>query len=148
MLPKVEVTFLKLKRLRARSSGGGVLYNPTEQIMLEAYANHSARQSPVLTMTEEQEVDLGFPPFVLPAGMETLVIIANINQMPNAQPQDSAFNAWPRTMNYSPGMHTLQITKVYVMPAGPGRPKPTFIRVPGYELTYNVRYSDPGITIR
>ncbi len=148
-LPSVEVTFLKLKRLRARSFRGGVLYNPTEQIVLEAYANHSARQSPVLTMNEDQEVSLSFPPFVLPSGgLETLVIIANINQQPNAQPQDSAFNAWPRSMNFSPGMHTLPITKVYVMPAGPGRPKPSFVRVPAYELTYNVRNIDPGVVIR
>jgi hypothetical protein len=148
-VPSVEVTFLKLKRLRARSFSGGVLYKPTEEIVLETYANHSARQSPVLTMSEDQEVSLNFPPFSLPAsGMETLVVIANINQQPLAQPQDSAFNAWPRSMNFSPGMHTLQITKVYVMPVGPGRPKPSFVRVPAYELTYNVRYTDPGLIIR
>jgi hypothetical protein len=61
------------------------------------------------------------------------------------RPRGSAFNAWPRSMNFSPGTHTLQITKVYVEPRGPGRPKPMFVRVPAYELTYNVRYTDTGI---
>jgi len=143
--PTVEVTFLKLKRLRARGRGA-VLYKPTEEIVLETYANYTARQSSVLTMREDDEVNLSFPPFVLKApGMETLVIIANINQQPLAQPQDSAFNAWPRSVNFSPGMHTLRITKVYVEPKGPGRPKPMFMRVPAYELTYNVRYTDTGV---
>jgi hypothetical protein len=144
-VPTVEVTFQKLKRLRARGRGA-VLYKPTEEITLETYANYSVRQSAVLTMSEDDEVNLGFPPFILKAaGLETLVIIANVNQKPLDQPQDSAFNAWPRSMNFSPGTHTLQITKVYVEPRGPGRPRPMFIRVPAYELTYNVRYTDIGV---
>jgi hypothetical protein len=143
--PTVEVTFLKLKRLRARGRGG-VLYSPTENITLDTYANFASRQSSVLTMHEDEEVNLNMPPLVLKAaGLEILVILANVNQQPLAQPQDSAFNAWPKSSGFSPGTHTLQITKVYVDPPGPGHTKPLFIRVPAYELTYTVRYSDPGL---
>jgi hypothetical protein len=145
VVPTVEVTFQKLKRLTARGRGA-VLYKPTEEITLETYANYTTRQSSVLTMNENEEVNLSFPPVVLKApGLETLVIIANINQKPLDQPQDSAFDVWPRSGSFSPGTHTLQITKVYIEPGGPRRPKPTFVRVPAYELTYNVRYTDPGL---
>lgn len=144
LAPTVEVTFLKLKRLNAHGRSGDVLYQPTENIVLEAYVNYTSRQSSVLTMREGDEVNLSLPPFVVKmGGMETLTVIANINQQPLAQPQDSAFNAWPRSMNFSPGMHTLSITKVYSVPPTPPLRKPTFMRVPAYELTYNVRYTAP-----
>jgi hypothetical protein len=143
--PTVVVTFLKLKRLRARGRGG-VLYSPTENITLDAYANFTSRQSPVMTMHEDEELNLSMPPFVLKAaGLETLVVLANINQQPLGQPQDSAFDAWPKSSGFPPGTHTLQITKVYVEPPGQGHTKPLFIRVPAYELTYTLRYSDPGL---
>lgn len=146
--PTVEVTFVKLKRLTARGRSGDVLYQPTENIVLEVYANHIARQSSNMTMREGDEVNLTFPPFVVKSLGDLLVVIANINQQPLAQPQDSAFNAWPRTMNFSPGMHTLPITKVYSVPPTPPIRKPTFIRVPAYELTYNVRYTDSPVIVR
>ena len=81
-----------------------------------------------------------------PAGLDLLVIIANILQQPTFQPEDSAFAASSRMANYSPGTHTLQITKLYVEPPGPGHTKPLQMRVPAYELTYTVRYSNPGLT--
>jgi hypothetical protein len=34
---------------------------------------------------------------------------------------------------------------VMVEPPGQHHPKPLFIRVHAYELTYSVRYSDPGL---
>lgn len=148
VMPTIEVTFQRLKRLQARGRGGAVLYSPIENIVLDAFANFTMRQSGVLTMRENEEVALSLPPVSLrSSGVGTLVVIANINQQPSNQPQDSAFNAWSRTLNYSPGAHKLQITKVYSIPPGPMNPKPTFIRVPAYELTYNVRYSNP-VTIR
>jgi hypothetical protein len=131
--PTVEVTFVKLKRLSARGRSGDVLYQPTENIVLEAYANHTSRQSSTMTMSEGDEVNLTFPPFVVKSPGELLVVLANINQQPLAQPQDSAFNAWPGTMNFSPGTHTLQITKLYTMPPRPPIRKPTFVRAPAYE---------------
>jgi len=140
-VPSVEVTFLTLKRLSARS-----LYKPVEEIRLEAYANHTMQQSPVLTMREGDEVNLKFPAFTLKAAaIELLVIIANINQQPHDQPQDSAFDAWRKSMNFSPGLHTLKIAKVEKQSAGPGRPKPVFTRVPAYELTYKVTNTNPGL---
>jgi len=141
-----QVTFEKLKRLQARDRGGNPLYYPTENIMLEVHANHQSRQSATLTMNEGQEVNLAFPAFSVPtAGYDKLVVLANINQQPNAQPQDSAFDAWPKTANFGPGTHTLTITKVYSVPPMPPLRKPSYIRVPAYELTYSVRYTAPPI---
>ena len=135
----VIVTFQRLKRLRARGLGA-VLYQPTETILLEAYANFATHQSAVLTMHEDDEVNLDR--MVLKAtGLESLVVIANIRQEPTGQPEDSAFVASSRTANYSPGTHTLQITKVFIEPPGPGHNKPLQVRVPAYELTYTVVYA-------
>jgi hypothetical protein len=77
------------------------------------------------------------------SGSTLLVVIANILQQPTSQPEDSAFAAASRTANFSPGTHTLQITKVYVEPPGPGHSKPLILRVPAYELTYTVRVTNP-----
>jgi hypothetical protein len=139
-LPTIEVTPLRLKRLQARNKSA-VLYQTTENILLETYANFEMRQSDVLTMREGDEVSLNLPALNVRA-WDSLVVIANIKQQPISTPEDSAFAVWARTANYSPGVHTLQITKVYVEPPGPGHTKPLQVRVPAYELTYNVRYSD------
>jgi len=139
VLPSVEVTLQRLKRLQARGRGA-VLYQPTENILLETYANFEMRQSNVLTMREGDEVSLKLPALNVRAG-DSLVIIANVKQQPTSTPEDSAFAVWARTANYSPGVHTLQITKVYIEPPGPGHTKPLQLRVPAYELTYEVRYA-------
>jgi len=135
----VVVTFQRLKRLRARGAGS-ILYQPVETILLETYANFATRQSAVLTMREDDEVNLDS--MVLKASaLESLVVIANIRQQPTSQPEDSAFVATGRAANYSPGTHTLQITKVFIEPPGPGHSKPLQVRVPAYELTYTVAYA-------
>jgi hypothetical protein len=145
MAPTIEVTFQRLKRLRARGIGT-ILYQTTENVMLETYANFVLHQSAVVTMREDDEVALTLPPSVVKAsGLDSLVIIANILQQPIGTPEDSAFNVSARTANFSPGAHTLQITKVYVEPPGPGHTKPLQIRVPAYELTYNVKYTNTGL---
>ena len=143
MAPSVEVTFQKLKRLRARGNGA-ILYQTSESIIVDTYANFVRHQSPTLTMREDDEVTLNMPPStVKTSGSDLLVIIANILQQPTSQPEDSAFSASSRTANFSPGTHTLQIAKVYVEPPGPGHTKPLQIRVPAYELTYSVRVTNP-----
>jgi hypothetical protein len=139
---RLEVSFIKLKRLKARSFGGGVLYNPTENIMLDVYANFSERQSTVLTMKEFDEVTLNIPPVVFNAPLpNSLVVIANLNQQPLGSSDDSAFAAALRSANYSAGTHTLQIPKHYVVPVGPGNRKPYIATTPAYELTYKVTYA-------
>jgi hypothetical protein len=139
---RLEVSFIKLKRLKARSFGGGVLYNPTENIMLDVYANFSERQSTVLTMKEYDEVTLNIPPVVFNAPLpNSLVVIANLNQQPLGSSDDSAFAAALRSANYSAGTHTLQIPKHYVVPVGPGNRKPYIATTPAYELTYKVTYA-------
>ena len=136
----VTVTFKKLKRLRARNNGA-ILYQASENILLETYANFVLNQSAPLTMREDDEVALTLPPAVVKAPGDLLVIIANIRQQPTSTPEDSAFAASARSANFSPGVHTLQITKISIEPAGPGHTRPIQRRVPAYELTYEVRYT-------
>ncbi len=139
----LQVTFNQLKRLAAHGYGGGVLYSPTENIVLDTYANFAHNQSSTLTMKEGDVVNLTIPPVNLTRPLlDSLVVIANVSQQPNFQPVDSAFDAFQRTANYSPGTHTIQVRKRYVIPAGPGHTKPTFGYAPAYELTYTVRYAN------
>ncbi|HKZ02827.1 MAG TPA: hypothetical protein VJ180_11330 [Pyrinomonadaceae bacterium] len=135
----LTVTFQKLKRLRARGNGA-VLYQATENIQLETYANFVLRQSAPLTLSEDDEVALTLPPAVVKSPGDLLVIIANIRQQPTSTPEDSAFVASTRSANFSPGVHTLQVTKVSIEPPRPGHTTPLRVRVPAYELTYEVRY--------
>ena len=142
-ITRLEVSFIKLKRLRARGNGA-LLYNSTENVMLDVYANFNERQSGDLTMKEDDEVTLNIHPIVFNAPLpNSLVVIANLNQLPLGATQDSAFAAALRTANYSPGVHTLQIPKHYVIPPGPGHRKPIIATTPAYELTYNVNYVSP-----
>jgi len=136
----VTVTFKKLKRLRARNNGA-ILYQASENILLETYANFVLNQSPPLTMREYDEVALTLPPAVVKSPGDLLVIIANIRQQPTSTPEDSAFVVSTRSANFSPGVHTLQITKILIEPPGPGHTQPLQRRVPAYELTYEVRYT-------
>jgi hypothetical protein len=83
---------------------------------------------------------------MVPPLLDSLVVIANISQQPNGQPLDSGFAAALRSAaNYSSGVHTIQITKSYVIPAGPGHIKPIIAHMPAYELTYNVQYSTSSV---
>ncbi len=144
----VTVTFKKLKRLRARNKGA-ILYQASENILLETYANFVLNQSAPLTMREDDEVALTLPPAVVKSPGDLLVIIANIRQQPTSTPEDSAFAASARSANFSPGVHTLQITKISIEPAGPSHSQPIQRRVPAYELTYEVRYTAaPSMRVR
>jgi hypothetical protein len=137
----ITVGFQRLKRLRARDKDR-ILYQSTENIRVEAYANFATRQSAVLTMREDDEVNLN--PFILNASrLSQLIVIASIQHQPTGQPEDSAFAAFAASANFSPGTHTLQITKVFTEPPGPTHSKPLQIRVLAYELTYTV-VVEPG----
>jgi hypothetical protein len=142
--PTIEVTFNRLKRLRARTHRGAVVYRDAEAVLLNAYANYSQSQKQ-LTMREGDDVALSLPTVRLdPGAFDKLVVIGTVEQPPN-NPRDSAFRTAAKTQNYGPGTHILEIPKWYSRPPGPTNPKPTFVRVPGYALTYTVRYVDPGI---
>jgi hypothetical protein len=144
-IPRLEVTFVKLKRLAARGNGA-LLYSPTENIMLDVYANFNERQANNLTMKENDEIPLNIRTIVFNVPLpDSLVIIANINQLPLGSTQDSAFAAALRTASYSPGVHILQIPKHYVVPIGPGNRKPYIASTPAYELTYKVNYVLPSV---
>jgi hypothetical protein len=144
-LPSLQVRFERIKRLPARSLGGGVLYNDVEQIALNAYANYEHRQK-LLTMREGDDVALNLPAVMLGSGYDKLVVIGNIEQPPN-NPKDSAFRTSLRTQNYQPGTYTLRIPKYYIRPADSINRKPTYVAVDAYELTYTVSYSS-GLVLR
>lgn len=143
-LPRLEVTFTRLKRLQARGNGA-LLYNATENIMLDVYANFNERQSSVLTMVEGDDVAVNIPTIVFSTPPNSLVLIANINQQPLGSTQDSAFVFALKSANYSAGTHTIQIPKHYIIPPGPGNRKPIIATTPAYELTYNVNYVGPMV---
>ena len=142
--PHLEITFLKLKRLAA-SGNGQVLYSTVENVELDTYANFGERQSH-LTFREGDELSLNLTPVIINAPLPNiLVVIASIIQ-PGGSADDTSFWSAPSSANFSPGEHTLQIPKHFVIPGRPGI-KPTIVATPGYELTYKVVSYNPE-TIR
>ena len=140
----IEVTFQQLRRLTARGNGA-ILYQPIENIILDSYVDFVHNQTPVLTMKEGDVVALNVPKAVItPPMFDWLVVIANIAQQPNG-PTDTGWAAAARSASYSPGVHTLQITKGYVIPPSQFNRKPIFVTVPAYELTYTVKYTNGNV---
>lgn len=142
----LEVKLLRLKRLAARGNGG-IIYNPTENITLSTYADFGFRQTN-LTMKEGDDVALNVAPVIItPPLFDKFVLIANIAQQPTGQPLDSSFDVTLASANYSPGSHTVTVKKTYVIPPNQFNPKPTFVQVPAYELTYSLTYNNPRGTV-
>ncbi|MFL6229780.1 MAG: hypothetical protein ACJ741_13495 [Pyrinomonadaceae bacterium] len=141
--PHLEITFLRLKRLAARGNGQ-LLYAPVENVKLDAFANFDERQSQTLTFREGDVVTLNLTPVIINSPLpNVLVVIANIEQ-PAGSADDTTFGSATRAANFSPGEHTLQIPKEYVIPGGgPAHAKPSFGHTPGYELTYKVVSVNP-----
>ncbi len=140
--PWIEVTYERLKRLSA-SGNGKVLYSPVENVRLEAYANYDERQSQNRMFREGDVTNLSLAPVLIKAPLPNmLVIIASINQ-PGGTADDTSFTSALKTANFSPGEHTIQIPKEFIIPPGHGITKPTIVHVPGYELTYKVVTHNP-----
>jgi hypothetical protein len=136
-LPRLEVTFLRLKRLQARGNGQ-VLYSPVENVMVDAFANYVERQSPYLTMREGDDVALNIPPVIFNAPLlKSLVIVVNLNQQNGSL--GSTFAASALSDGSTGGQHVLQIPKSFTLP-GRGGSKPLTVNVPGYELSYKITY--------
>jgi len=143
-LPSVEIRFDRLRRLPARDLQGRVLYQDSENIALNAYANYEQRQK-ILTMREGDDVALDLTPVVFTAGeYDKLVVIGTVEQPPNND-NDAAFRTALRDQRFQPGTYTLKIPKYYIKPADSINRKPSYVRVDAYELTYTVRYTDPAI---
>jgi hypothetical protein len=141
--PTVIVTFERLKRLRARTLKGAILYQDVEDILLNAFANYSPVQK-ALAMREGDDVALNLPAIRLdPRTFPTLVIIAGIEQPPN-DPKDSTFVPSGNVQNgFATGSH-LQISKSF-SEVNPATKKPIEIRVPAYELRYTVTFVNSGL---
>lgn len=144
--PTIEVTFERLKRLRARRfPGNTVLYEEVERILLHTFANYT-EAGKSLTMREDDDVALNLPTIRLPARtFDTLVVIGDVQQPPD-NPKDSAFAAAARAQSYRPGRHVLRIPKTFSTPPNAQNPKPQFFTVPAYELTYTVKFIEPVIS--
>jgi hypothetical protein len=141
--PAIKITFDRLKRLVAHQPGDGVIYQPVENILLNAYANYAGEQKS-LQMREGDDVALGLPPITLDSGTyDKLVIVGNVEQPPN-NPKDSAFAAASRAQNFGAGSHVLQIPKWYSLPPDRFNRKPTLVPIPAYELQYTVQYHTIG----
>lgn len=142
--PTIEVTFDRLKRLRARGRGDEILYEDREEIFLHAFANYTEAQK-TLSMREGDDVALDVPPIRLDARkFENLVIIGSVEQPPN-NPKDCVFAAATKAQGYAPGSHTLQIPKWFSIPPNQFSHKPQLVSVPAYELSYTVRFHDPSL---
>lgn len=142
--PTIEVTFEKLKRLRARRfSPNTILYKEVEEITFRGYANYANVGKSFLSMREGDEVALRLRKLeVNPQVFEMLVVIGNIEQPLGDSSRDSSFITAARSLNYSPGRHQLQIPK-WFSEIDQHTHHPIFTSVPAYELTYFVRFNDP-----
>ncbi|MER8716105.1 MULTISPECIES: hypothetical protein [unclassified Mesorhizobium] len=141
--PTVEVTFDSLTRLAARDFHNNVVYAESEAINLNVYANEDGLQK-ALTMREGDVAALNLPALRLDARKyDSLVVIGNVDQPPN-DPRDSAFAVAAKTAGFGAGSKIMQIPKWYSRPPDQFNHKPTWIRVPGYELRYTVRYLNSG----
>lgn len=133
----LTVTFKTLKRLTLHINNAP-LYAPTETIVLQTYANHTLSETQPLTMSENDSVALKLEPVNLGAPLpDPLVVLVNIIQQ-SENPEDSDFDKWPKSVNFSPGTHTLKISKRFTHPADAAHLKPFLAYLPGYELTYTV----------
>ena len=145
--PTIQVTFDRLTRLQAHTLDGGILYQPSEDFYLNAWANYTLLQKQ-LTMSEGDSVALDLPMVSLDARVfDTLVVLANIEQPPY-DPRDSAYAASTKAVSYAPGAHVLRIPKWYSEPPNQFHRKPIWRRVDAYELAYTVRYVDNGAVLQ
>lgn len=141
--PLIEVTFNRVKRLRARTSSGEILYRASEDIRLNLFANVSMQQKS-LTMSEDQVVSLDLPTITLDGkDYDTLVVLGHVDQSPfNAK--DSAFAVATRAQDFRPGTHVLQIPKWFSRPPDKINRRPTLLSIPAYEVAYTVRFVNAG----
>ena len=149
LTPHINVTFVSLKRLVAHDpTTGNVLYNPTENFVLDIWADYTHRASDTLTMKENDQMNLALEPVTIePPYSDTLAVIGNITQQTQGTEEDSGFDAFSAAMNYSPGTHTLQIPKTYVLLPNQVHSKPIIATMPGYELTYTVAFQGRPVVI-
>ncbi len=144
LTPTVEVTFNRLKRLRARDFRGGVVYREVEQIALNAFANYTQVQK-ILSIREGDDVALNLTAVSMTAGtFDKLVVIGNIEQPPN-NPKDTGFKTSLRAQNFEPGSFTIVIPKFFIKPPDQFNRKPQLIRVDAYELSYTVKFKEPVV---
>lgn len=135
-----EVTFIKLKRLKARNLTNAILYEPLENITLETYTNHSYRQAAGLLMSENDQVALNMQPVnIKKSAFDKMIVIATIKQRtPGSGIPDSNFEVNYRNADFTPGFHTIKISKLYSRRVNNAT---IHTRVDAYELTYFVRTS-------
>lgn len=141
--PLIEVTFNRVKRLRARTFNSEILYRASEDFRLNLFANFSMQQKR-LTMREDEDVALDLPTITLDGkDYDTLVVLGHVDQSP-FEPKDSAFAVATRAQDFRPGTHVLQIPKWFSRPPDSINRRPTLLSRPAYEVAYTVRFVNAG----
>lgn len=141
---RIEVTPLSLRRLVARAPDTNQpIGNAVENILFESYANFHLRQTPALSMRENDQVVLNLPAMVLYGEPTTSLVVIGNTRDTVYRTTSTSFRVSSQAANYSPGTHTLQLMTDYWMPPTPPLRKPYKISIPTYELTYYVSYTPP-----
>lgn len=144
LLPGVTVRATHVKRLQARDLYNNILYNPVETPSLDFWAGFGHQYLQLPPMTEGQVVALTSPAIsVVPrlAGSMSLVVIASTI---NGYTTESNFRVFPGT-TYGAGTQTVTVFKTYTRPPSfPLFPKPTIVKVPAYEITFEVASPNTG----
>lgn len=140
---RVEVTPLTLLRLPAQTIDGQPIGNTVETVSLLTYANFHARETLPFNIRANETVTLNLPSMLLDGEpTSSLVVIGNVRDS-LLRTASTAFDVSTQSIDYSPGMHTLQLsTETWQNPRPPLR-KPLKVLVPTYELTYFVSYTPP-----
>ncbi|MFN7118578.1 MAG: hypothetical protein ACK4TA_17400 [Saprospiraceae bacterium] len=151
------VRFLNIKRLNARSvPDNQILYADAENIQLTLYVNHTLRAAEVNNIREGEERPLHIESVSIPrpGDNDMLILIGNVEQLSfNSALKDSRYAVYRKAENFGNGVQKLVVTKSYWtkpqrLPGG-GTTKPQQVKVPAYEITYQIEMPYiPNIIVR
>ncbi|HAY34002.1 MAG TPA: hypothetical protein DCY06_07670 [Bacteroidetes bacterium] len=140
----IQISVDNIKRLPAKNlETGSVLYDSSENINVEFYANHSLKTFSVSQITEGQT--RAFTDNILTVGRPgkggTLVLIANVTQANNRR--DTRFTVFNSNQKFGNGVQKLIVRKSYFskpfrLPDG-SLSKPTEVLRDAYEITVTIK---------
>lgn len=140
---RIEVTPLTLSRIPAQTIDGQPIGNTVETISLLTYANFHACETLPFNLRVNEQIALNLPSILLDGEpTSSLVVIGNVRDA-LLRTISTSFDVSTQSIDYSPGMHTLQLsTETWQNPRPPLR-KPLKVNIPTYVLTYYVSYTPP-----
>lgn len=141
----VTVRPLSVKRLRAHTPAGDVVYDAVEAPHLNLWMGFGRWSFDLPPMVEGQEVLLPAPAIeVYPrpsSGMQLLVLATLSDQSIT----DSNFRLFPSSVNYGNGIQKVTILKTYWQPPIPPLRKPFAVPIAAYEVTFEVSAPGPSL---